>query len=53
MEYGVDDACSQSFLRVGSGIAGTEISVTAMSELIYCRIFNFRRKVQQISARNW
>jgi hypothetical protein len=50
MEYGVDDACSQSFLRVSSSNVGTEISVTGMSELIYYLIFHFRRKVQEISA---
>ena len=52
MEYGVDGAYSQSFLRVGSGNVGTEISVTGISELIYYRIFYFRTKVQEIRVRN-
>ena len=52
MEYGVDDASSQSFLRGGSGNGGTEISVIGMSELIYYRIFHCRRKVQETSSRN-
>jgi len=52
MEYGIDDACSQSFLRAGSGNVGTEISVTGMSELVYYRMIRFRRKVQETSARN-
>lgn len=52
MEYGVDGACSQSFLRVGSGNVGTEISVTGMSVLICYYSFHFRRIVQEIIARN-
>jgi len=52
MEYGVDDTCSQSFLRVGSGNVFPEITVTGMNELIYYSFFHFSRKVQETSARN-